>query len=58
MEQLFREILMEAPGALIRWIWYRGKKSYSDLLTDDSVYNVLLSFVVIGVIIGSIILLK
>jgi|AVFP01.1.fsa_nt_gi hypothetical protein len=57
MEQLIREILIEVPGASIRWLWFRGKRKFSELLTDKSAYNVILSFVVIGIIVLAILYL-
>ena len=56
--QLIRELIMEFPGAFTRWIYFRRKKPFKEILTDNhAYYNVILSFVVIGVVIFSIVLI-
>jgi phage anti-repressor protein len=49
--QFIREILMEVPGASIRWIFLRGEKTFKEILSEKSIYNYLLSFLFIGLII-------
>ncbi len=49
--QFIREILMVFPGAFIRWVFLRPKKSFGEFSNDESVYNYLLSFLIIGLLI-------
>ena len=53
--QFIREVLMEVPGAFIRWLFLRKNKSFGDVLKDRSAYNVILSFAIIGLIVLSLI---
>ena len=55
MEQLVREILMQAPGAFIRWIFLRKTKTFGEIITDDSAYNTIISFCLIGIVIAIIV---
>jgi hypothetical protein len=49
--QILIEFLMVIPGAFIRWLWFKGKYSFKELVTDRSAYNYIFSFLIIGIII-------
>jgi len=49
--QFIREILMTIPGASIRWMFLNRKKTFSEIVSEDSIYNYILSFVFIVLII-------
>ena len=55
--QFIREILMVYPGAFIRWVFIRPEKSFSEFSNDESIYNYLLSFLIIGLLIWLVIVL-
>ncbi|MGV3459223.1 MAG: hypothetical protein ACO1N9_02085 [Flavobacterium sp.] len=46
----FVRILLEFPGAAVRWLWFRGRKKFWDLVGDDTHLNILLSLGIIGAI--------
>jgi len=43
ISQFILEIFLVAPGAFIRWRFFRNKK-FADVLNEDTPYNYLLSF--------------
>ena len=49
--QFFREIFIVFPGAFIRWIFLNRKKTFKEIISEDNIYNYILSFVIIGLII-------
>ncbi len=55
--QFIREILIVFPGAFIRWVFLRPEKSFGEFLNDESIYNYLLSFLIIGLVIWLLIVL-
>ena len=55
MFEIFSEVIilliLSFPGAFIRWVFYKGKKSYKELLVEDySNVNSTVSLVFIGLI--------
>lgn len=56
--QLIIEITMVFPGAFVRWVYFKGKKPFKEILDDNNAhFNVLISFIIIGILILSIVLL-
>ena len=54
--EIFSEVIilliLSFPGAFIRWVFYKGKKSYKELIVEDYSYiNSTISIVFIGLII-------
>lgn len=57
--QLIIEFLLVLPGAFIRWIWFGRKKKFFEFTNEDkSIYNYILSFFIILVIIMMVIFIK
>ena len=53
-----RELLFEIPGASIRWMYFRGKRSFKDILDDDeTIYNFQLSILFVIILVLIIVLL-
>lgn len=40
---IFIRMLLEIPGAAIRWLWFGGRRKFLDLVDDDSLLNILIS---------------
>ncbi len=57
MEILAGEILMKLPGAFIRWVFFRKRRSFNEVLKDDA-YNYIVSMLFIAIIIVTIIFVK
>lgn len=57
MEGFIREILMVMPGAFIRWLYLYRKKTFNEILEEDTIYNTILSFVFIGFVVLFLILI-
>lgn len=56
--QFIREILLVAPGGFIRWLWVgRDKSFFKFIQEDESIYNYILSFLIIICIVSLIVLL-
>jgi hypothetical protein len=52
-------ILLRYPGALLRWLYYRGKKDYTSLLNDSNPNtNTIVSLFFIAIIIVLFFLIK
>ncbi len=52
-----REILMVWPGAFIRWVWFGRKKAIIEIANEDSIYNYIISIILIIIIATTIALL-
>lgn len=53
--QIIREFLMQVPGAFVRWLFLRKKRSFKSILEEDSSINAILS---ISMIILTVIAIK
>jgi uncharacterized membrane protein YidH (DUF202 family) len=43
--------LLNYPGAFVRWVFYRNKRKFKDLLNQDSHINLFVSIVMIIIIV-------
>ncbi|RYJ44560.1 MULTISPECIES: hypothetical protein [Flavobacterium] len=47
----FQEVLFTYPGAFVRWIWFKRKSKFMEVVNQDTIYNFLISFfIVIGIV--------
>jgi len=46
-------LLFSVPGAAIRWIYFKGKRNYKDLLQDDPYWNagVFIAFMALSLVV-------
>ena len=61
MEIIFEVIIIvifRYPGAAIRWLFLRKKRTFKSILKEDAYSNAAVSFLVIGVVIATIQILK
>ncbi|TDQ25473.1 hypothetical protein DFQ07_1895 [Tenacibaculum caenipelagi] len=56
--QFFREILMEIPGAFIRWIFLSKHKTLKEIISEGSPYNYLFSYMFISFLVFIIVVFK
>ena len=56
--QFIRETLIVIPGASIRWILLNRRKSFSEILDEESPYNYVLSIAFLLVLVMIIVKLK
>tara|TARA_R110002124_G_scaffold50307_4_gene146529 strand:- start:2012 stop:2203 length:192 start_codon:yes stop_codon:yes gene_type:complete len=47
-------LVFRYPGALIRWVFLRNKRTFKSILDDDPYINAMLSLVVLALIVVSI----
>ena len=45
--EFLKEILVEVPGGFLRWLYYGRKESFSLFLRRNSIYNFIISFLLI-----------
>lgn len=45
--EFLKEILLEVPGGFLRWLYYGRKESFSLFLRKNSIYNFIISFLLI-----------
>lgn len=59
LAQLLREVLMVVPGAFVRWNWLGRKRKFFEFVNEDkSIYNYVLSILIIIVVVFAILLVK
>lgn len=46
--QFLTEILLVIPGAFIRWIFLHRQKSFKEIVFEKSIYNYILSVILIA----------
>ena len=52
-------VLLRYPGALLRWVYYKGEKNYKELLNDNNPNtNIIISLLFIALLVVIIFLLK
>lgn len=47
--------LLTVPGVFIRWLWFGRRKKFIDVVDEDTVYNVLLSILLIVAVVIAVI---
>jgi hypothetical protein len=45
--QFIREFILVIPGAFLRWLYFGKKQPFSIYLNKNSIYDYLLSFIII-----------
>lgn len=49
--QIIFEFVIVVPGAFVRWLWFKGKRPFKELLIDRNASNYIISFIILGVIV-------